>query len=301
MEYVGGKSLKQIAPSDARQRGAAAAGRAGARLRASRSCPRSATCTAAACSTATSSRTTSIQTEEQLKLIDLGAVRRIDDEEPAIYGTVGYQAPEIAEDGPSVASDLYTVGRTLAVLTFDFGYSGLQRLPVPARGAVLAGTSPSTGCCAGPRTRTRTRFDSAERDGRAADRRCCGRCSSQRRRTSRARRLRDVRPRSRGSRAPVRCAAAARASWWPRPPPVPVAHSRRTPAPPAGCCATLADRHRLAGSPLSQRPGIHCGWCAASPEATAWPAPAPWSWTVTGSERLAQRPMATGGSSGTAA
>ncbi|GGU33406.1 serine/threonine-protein kinase [Streptomyces daghestanicus] len=61
-----------------------------------------------------------IQTEDQLKLIDMGAVRRMDDDESAIYGTVGYQAPEVADTGPSVASDLYTVGRTLAVLTFDF-------------------------------------------------------------------------------------------------------------------------------------------------------------------------------------
>ncbi|WP_027758386.1 tetratricopeptide repeat protein [Streptomyces sp. Amel2xE9] len=67
-----------------------------------------------------------IQTEDQLKLIDMGAVRRMDDDESAIYGTVGYQAPEVAEAGPSVASDLYTVGRTLAVLTFDFqGYTNV--------------------------------------------------------------------------------------------------------------------------------------------------------------------------------
>ncbi|MFJ9741758.1 tetratricopeptide repeat protein [Streptomyces sp. NPDC101166] len=65
-----------------------------------------------------------IQTEDQLKLIDMGAVRRMDDDESAIYGTVGYQAPEVADVGPSVASDLHTVGRTLAVLTFDFqGYT----------------------------------------------------------------------------------------------------------------------------------------------------------------------------------
>ncbi|MEU5537718.1 tetratricopeptide repeat protein [Streptomyces sp. NPDC020362] len=75
-----------------------------------------------------------IQTEDQLKLIDMGAVRRMDDDESAIYGTVGYQAPEVAEVGPSVASDLYTVGRTLAVLTFDFqGYTNvfLDSLPDP--------------------------------------------------------------------------------------------------------------------------------------------------------------------------
>ncbi|WP_393058174.1 tetratricopeptide repeat protein [Streptomyces sp. LN549] len=75
-----------------------------------------------------------IQTEDQLKLIDMGAVRRMDDEESAIYGTVGYQAPEVGEAGPSVASDLYTVARTLAVLTFDFqGYTNVfvDSLPDP--------------------------------------------------------------------------------------------------------------------------------------------------------------------------
>ncbi|MFB9437722.1 serine/threonine-protein kinase [Streptomyces showdoensis] len=75
-----------------------------------------------------------IQTEDQLKLIDMGAVRRMDDDESAIYGTVGYQAPEVAELGPSVASDLYTVARTLAVLTFDFqGYTNVfvDSLPEP--------------------------------------------------------------------------------------------------------------------------------------------------------------------------
>src|SRR6185437_6674014 len=63
-----------------------------------------------------------IQSEEQLKLIDMGGVRYIDG---ASYGTVGYQAPEIETEGPSPSSDLYTVGRTLAVLTFEF--TGFQR------------------------------------------------------------------------------------------------------------------------------------------------------------------------------
>ncbi|MFF4171117.1 tetratricopeptide repeat protein [Streptomyces sp. NPDC001744] len=75
-----------------------------------------------------------IQTEDQLKLIDMGAVRRMDDDESAIYGTVGYQAPEVAETGPSVASDLYTVARTLAVMAFDFqGYTNVfaDSLPDP--------------------------------------------------------------------------------------------------------------------------------------------------------------------------
>ncbi|MCC9306336.1 serine/threonine-protein kinase PknG [Kitasatospora sp. RB6PN24] len=81
-----------------------------------------------------------IQSEDTLKIIDMGAVRRFDDDGP-IYGTVGYQAPEIATDGPSPASDLYTVARTLAVLTFDFqGYSTTYRdeLPGPEEVPVFA-------------------------------------------------------------------------------------------------------------------------------------------------------------------
>ncbi|MDH6709405.1 serine/threonine-protein kinase PknG [Kitasatospora sp. MAA19] len=72
-----------------------------------------------------------IQSGDALKIIDMGAVRRLDDDGP-IYGTIGYQAPEIATDGPSPASDLYTVARTLAVLTFDFqGYSSTYRETLP--------------------------------------------------------------------------------------------------------------------------------------------------------------------------
>ncbi|MCK1795811.1 serine/threonine-protein kinase PknG [Streptomyces sp. XM4193] len=73
-----------------------------------------------------------IQQNHQLKLIDMGAVRRMDDDDSAIYGTVGYQAPEVAEQGASVASDLYTVARTLAVLTFDFqGFTTVYRDSLP--------------------------------------------------------------------------------------------------------------------------------------------------------------------------
>jgi serine/threonine-protein kinase PknG len=61
-----------------------------------------------------------IQQNDTIKLIDLGGVRRSDDLTSAIYGTVGYQAPEVAELGPSVASDIYTIGRTLAVLAMEF-------------------------------------------------------------------------------------------------------------------------------------------------------------------------------------
>jgi serine/threonine-protein kinase PknG len=82
-----------------------------------------------------------IQSDEALKLIDLGGVRRLDDETSAVYGTVGYQAPEIATAGPSISSDLYTVARTLAALSIDF--KGYQRefvasLPGPDAIALFA-------------------------------------------------------------------------------------------------------------------------------------------------------------------
>jgi len=73
-----------------------------------------------------------IRTPSGLTLIDLGAVRRIGSE-ATVYGTEGYQAPEIADTGPTVASDLYTVARTLAVLCIDIDRpQGAPRLDLPA-------------------------------------------------------------------------------------------------------------------------------------------------------------------------
>ncbi|WP_182652628.1 tetratricopeptide repeat protein [Dietzia sp. CQ4] len=60
-------------------------------------------------------------TEDHVKLIDMGAVSGVGDY-GHIYGTPGFQAPEIPVTGPTIASDLYTVGRTLASL--------IVRLPV---------------------------------------------------------------------------------------------------------------------------------------------------------------------------
>jgi serine/threonine-protein kinase PknG len=75
-----------------------------------------------------------IRTEDTLKLIDLGAVRRVDDMVNPIFFTSGYAAPELAGDGPSVASDLYTVGRMLAVLSFDFaGFTSTGQYSLPPR------------------------------------------------------------------------------------------------------------------------------------------------------------------------
>ncbi len=60
-----------------------------------------------------------IQSGEMLKIIDLGGVRRADDDGGDVFGTTGYQAPEIAELGPSVVSDVFTVGRMLMALSID--------------------------------------------------------------------------------------------------------------------------------------------------------------------------------------
>ncbi|MFC5062730.1 protein kinase domain-containing protein [Actinomycetospora atypica] len=51
-------------------------------------------------------------------LADLGSVRRADDRTSPVWGTEGFLAPEIAPggDGPSVASEVYALGRTLDVL-----------------------------------------------------------------------------------------------------------------------------------------------------------------------------------------
>ncbi|MFI5778056.1 tetratricopeptide repeat protein [Nocardia sp. NPDC051570] len=72
-----------------------------------------------------------IQSEEQLKLIDLGAVRHIADEDSVGFKTDGYCAPELETEGASIESDLYTVGRTLAVLTFNFDFRTRYRHDLP--------------------------------------------------------------------------------------------------------------------------------------------------------------------------
>jgi serine/threonine-protein kinase PknG len=70
--------------------------------------------------------------KDDVKLIDMGGVRRIDDQQGDIYGTVGYSAPEAGE-GPTPVSDLYTVGRSLAVLLTDIhGFSSDHRYSLPS-------------------------------------------------------------------------------------------------------------------------------------------------------------------------
>jgi serine/threonine-protein kinase PknG len=78
---------------------------------------------------------------DDVKLIDLGAVTRVDNPNVALFGTDGFQAPEVPSLGPSIASDLYTIARCLAVLIMDFrGYQTRYRhaLPSPLEQPLLA-------------------------------------------------------------------------------------------------------------------------------------------------------------------
>ncbi|MFE2961040.1 serine/threonine-protein kinase [Nocardia tengchongensis] len=79
-------------------------------------------------------------TEDEVKLIDLGAVAAMDSF-GSIYGTPGYQAPEITQTGPTVTTDLYAIGRTLAALVLNLprtpdGYY-LPGLPDPEHSTLL--------------------------------------------------------------------------------------------------------------------------------------------------------------------
>jgi serine/threonine-protein kinase PknG len=75
-----------------------------------------------------------IHVGDAVKLIDLGGVRRLDDPDAAIFGTMGYQAPEVGRTGPTIASDLYTMGRSLAVLVLDWpDWQNADRERLPAR------------------------------------------------------------------------------------------------------------------------------------------------------------------------
>jgi len=66
-----------------------------------------------------------------VKLIDMGAVRKIADPNGDIYATVGFAAPE-ADTDPIAVSDLYTVGRALAVLIMDFKFSSEFEYALPS-------------------------------------------------------------------------------------------------------------------------------------------------------------------------
>jgi serine/threonine-protein kinase PknG len=68
---------------------------------------------------------------DDVKLIDMGAVRKIGDPDGAIFATSGYMAPE-AEQDPDAVSDLYTVGRTLANLVMEMRMTGSYEYAIPS-------------------------------------------------------------------------------------------------------------------------------------------------------------------------
>ncbi|MBJ7597504.1 MAG: serine/threonine protein kinase [Candidatus Nephthysia bennettiae] len=70
---------------------------------------------------------------DDVKLIDLGAVTHVDSPNVALFGTDGFQAPEVPSLGPSAVSDLYTIARSLAMLILDFrGYQTGYRYSLPS-------------------------------------------------------------------------------------------------------------------------------------------------------------------------
>jgi serine/threonine-protein kinase PknG len=58
---------------------------------------------------------------DDVKLVDMGGVRKLDDPDGDIFGTKGYMPPELS-DNPIEVSDLFTIGRSLATLIMDFNY-----------------------------------------------------------------------------------------------------------------------------------------------------------------------------------
>ncbi len=106
-----------------------------------------------------------IHSTSGVKLIDLGAVRRIDDQDSPVWGKPGYQDPKIATPGPSVTTDLYTVGRMMAVLSFPFpGFQADAPIPGPDQVPLLAAHPSFAGLL-----RRATNPDPSQRFGSAAD------------------------------------------------------------------------------------------------------------------------------------
>jgi serine/threonine-protein kinase PknG len=134
MEYVGGKTLKQIR----RERGPLPPAEAVAYIH--RILPAFGYLHRAGLVYCDFKPDNVMMEKDDVKLIDMGGVRRIDDTRGDIYGTVGYSAPE-AGSGPTPASDLFTIGRTLVVLLTDihgFSTDHIYSLPTPKEEPLFA-------------------------------------------------------------------------------------------------------------------------------------------------------------------
>lgn len=144
MEYVGGKTLKQIR----KERGPLPVEEAIAYIYAI--CPAFTflhTQTPAIISNDFKPDNVMLEGDD-VKMIDLGALIEADDDKSDIYGTEGYAAPE-AGKFPSIPADIFTIGRTLAVLVLgdpahpELNFQGftskyLHSLPTPDEAQVFA-------------------------------------------------------------------------------------------------------------------------------------------------------------------
>lgn len=80
-------------------------------------------------------------TGRTVKLIDLGAARRLDDKTSGVLATPGYYAPELPDTGPTIASDIYTMGRTVLALVVpgvDLRGAYAKEIPGPDNASVFA-------------------------------------------------------------------------------------------------------------------------------------------------------------------
>lgn len=76
-----------------------------------------------------------LQVRDQVKLIDVGGMRRIGDFTSPLIHTAGFAAPELAERGASIASDIYSVGRTLEAMAAQVDEPGSAPRPGSAMSA----------------------------------------------------------------------------------------------------------------------------------------------------------------------
>ena len=100
-----------------------------------------------------------IQVGDAVKLIDLGGVRRLDDVDSAIYGTVGYQAPEVAARRP-VGGLRHLHDRAHARRCSRWSSAATRAPTSPrcrrsTRRRCSGSTTRSTGCCSRPARPTR--------------------------------------------------------------------------------------------------------------------------------------------------
>ena len=160
MEYIGGTSLKSLLKQRMKAKGRTT------RCRSTRPSPTSSrsslpssTSTTSAWSTATSSRTTSSRSATRSGSSTSAGSGAPTTRTRRSSGRSATRHPRWPSRGVSVASDIYTIGRTLVVLTSEFrGYQStyLTSLPRPPTPRSSPATTPSTGSSPRPARPPRT-------------------------------------------------------------------------------------------------------------------------------------------------